>query len=442
MSWTTSPGDLEQALARYGPLTDVWEVVTVPSSTTLTVALVQPKGVVPVLGSALAALYTDALVVFVTGALSGAPAVAASPGRFGTTVASVTSAAGPPPVTTLTLADALPATPHAGDQLVVIRNLGVGQALDATIQGDVTATIDTSGGAVDVAVQGDVTVANQTLSVEFPAAQDVNLITAPTIDANIQNAQLDANVINSVLSSNPGVVWPSSTVTDVTIPAGGTTTITVNGSFGLWDAVGFFIQTSAGNMSNYTFWLSGTAYYQFGLDSTLNGNIMNESNPYQMGPANTLIGTTYPFAFTTPQPFDQVILTVKNNSTASVTDTITIVPYLRWASQEVVNAASNPVNAAAPPLDMADASGSITTGGTSQQVLASAASRRYLLIVNATSNSDTLWVNFGSAASAGAGSIPLAPGFALEYPAGQYVPSNTVNLVAATTGDAYTVKYA
>lgn len=387
MSWTTSPGDLEQALARYGPLTDVWEVVTVPSSTTLTVSLVQPKGVVPVLGSALAALYTDALAVFVTGALSGAPAVAASPGRFGTTVASVTSAAGPPPVTTLTLADALPATPHAGDQLVVIRNLGVGQALDA----------------------------------------------------NIQNAQLDANVINDYIAANGLIQSQVATLTVSNLSAGATTVF--DGAL-LW-ALGWYsmatIWAVSANGNSYTVSLNMNASVSSGI---LENNYTNTAQSPTWSVDGSSVGTFDRWKFPAV-PLNRSDVNVTNTGTGTVSsDTITIVALLQPASVEVENAATSPVNAAAPPLDMADASGSITTGGTSQQVLASASSRRYLLIVNATSNSDTLWVNFGSAASAGAGSIPLAPGFALEYPAGQYVPSNTVNLVAATTGDAYTVKYA
>ncbi len=78
----------------------------------------------------------------------------------------------------------------------------------------------------------------------------------------------------------------------------------------------------------------------------------------------------------------------------------------------------------------------ITTGGTAQTVFAASA-RSYLLIQNV---SDTaMWVNFIGTATAGAGSILLAPAGAgvLEYYQG-FIPQGAISVIGATTGKAFT----
>lgn len=89
---------------------------------------------------------------------------------------------------------------------------------------------------------------------------------------------------------------------------------------------------------------------------------------------------------------------------------------------------------------LTDGSGTITTGGTSQQVFAANASRRYLLIQN-VSDTDA-WVNFGTAAVANQPSLLLrANGGSIVFE-GSFVPTGTVNIRGATTGKAYTAKEA
>jgi len=87
-----------------------------------------------------------------------------------------------------------------------------------------------------------------------------------------------------------------------------------------------------------------------------------------------------------------------------------------------------------------DGSTTITTGGTSQQVFAANAARRFLLVQNI---SDTkMFLNFGSAATTGAGSILLAPnGGSVVMDAG-FVTDQTVNILCATAGKAFTAKEA
>jgi hypothetical protein len=86
-----------------------------------------------------------------------------------------------------------------------------------------------------------------------------------------------------------------------------------------------------------------------------------------------------------------------------------------------------------------DASGTITAGGASQQVLPANGNRQWLFIqnVDAAAGAD-LWVRFGAAASAGAGSIRLAPGVMLNLD-GSYVPTESVQVFGATTSKPFTV---
>jgi hypothetical protein len=117
---------------------------------------------------------------------------------------------------------------------------------------------------------------------------------------------------------------------------------------------------------------------------------------------------------------------------------------LKTASLPVVLASdTDPLVVSGPSSTFTDRSGSVTTGGTSQQLAAANSTRKYLLLINL---SDTImWVNFGTAAVADQPSIPLGPanaiydGGILEYNAG-VVPSGSVNLLCATTGKKFVCK--
>lgn len=87
---------------------------------------------------------------------------------------------------------------------------------------------------------------------------------------------------------------------------------------------------------------------------------------------------------------------------------------------------------------LTDGSGSLVTGGASEEIFASNASRRYLLVQNVSTAS--MWVNFGGAATAGAGSVLLpANGGSLVFD-GNYIPTGQVQIIGATTGQGYTAK--
>jgi hypothetical protein len=91
---------------------------------------------------------------------------------------------------------------------------------------------------------------------------------------------------------------------------------------------------------------------------------------------------------------------------------------------------------------LTDGSISLTTGGTSQQVFAANANRRFLVCQNIDAAEDA-WINYGaSAAASTAGSFLLkANGGSYTFD-GNFVPSGTVNVVAATTGHKFTCKQA
>lgn len=83
----------------------------------------------------------------------------------------------------------------------------------------------------------------------------------------------------------------------------------------------------------------------------------------------------------------------------------------------------------------------ITAGGTSQVVFPYNASRRYLLVQNPVAATETLFCNFGAAASLTAtSSFSLAAGQSYFSSQPNFVPKDSVNCNATTTTHAFTAK--
>ena len=89
-----------------------------------------------------------------------------------------------------------------------------------------------------------------------------------------------------------------------------------------------------------------------------------------------------------------------------------------------------------------DASGTITSGGSPQTALAANTGRKFLLIQNPTTAAEDLWFSLtGAAAVDAAGSLSLAAGGAMSFE-GDFVPSNAVSVIGATTGHKFTINWA
>lgn len=86
---------------------------------------------------------------------------------------------------------------------------------------------------------------------------------------------------------------------------------------------------------------------------------------------------------------------------------------------------------------LTDGSGTITTGGSAQQIFAANTDRRYLLIQNVSTANE--WINFGTSATESEPSIQLVPGGSFEFDAG-FVDTELVSIIGATTGQAFTAK--
>jgi hypothetical protein len=86
---------------------------------------------------------------------------------------------------------------------------------------------------------------------------------------------------------------------------------------------------------------------------------------------------------------------------------------------------------------LTDRSGTITAGGTAQQLAAANTSRKYFFVQNLSA--ENMWVNFTTTAVASQPSIRLTPGssFTLE---GGFVSTEAVHVIAATTGSAWSAK--
>lgn len=81
-----------------------------------------------------------------------------------------------------------------------------------------------------------------------------------------------------------------------------------------------------------------------------------------------------------------------------------------------------------------DRSGTITAGGTAQQLAASNSSRRYLLIQNQSTGN--LYIRFTGTAAADQTSLRIAAGDYWESPP-HYCPTSAVSIIGATAGQAF-----
>lgn len=87
---------------------------------------------------------------------------------------------------------------------------------------------------------------------------------------------------------------------------------------------------------------------------------------------------------------------------------------------------------------MTDRSGTITTGGTSQQLAPSFPNRSYLFVQNLSTGD--LWINFTTVATTAQPSIRIPPNPAAFVMESDYISGEVVNIVGATTGQAFTAK--
>jgi len=101
---------------------------------------------------------------------------------------------------------------------------------------------------------------------------------------------------------------------------------------------------------------------------------------------------------------------------------------------------SHPDNGPCLGGPLTDLSGTVTNGTTSQQVAPLTLYRKYILIQNPVGATETLFFNFGAAASVAGGSIGLAAGQIYERAGPTFVPTDAINVTATTTGHAFTIK--
>lgn len=85
-----------------------------------------------------------------------------------------------------------------------------------------------------------------------------------------------------------------------------------------------------------------------------------------------------------------------------------------------------------------DKSGTITSGGTSQQAIAATATRKKIIVQNPANATESLFLDFGIAAAVGT-AIELVPGAIFESGAG-LVSQQSVNVLAATTSHVFVMK--
>ena len=91
-----------------------------------------------------------------------------------------------------------------------------------------------------------------------------------------------------------------------------------------------------------------------------------------------------------------------------------------------------------PSGSVTDISGSITNGGNSQQIAAAKSDRKYFEIQNISDT--TLYVNFGAAATVDNNSWKISPGGSAAWT--NFVPTDAIHVIGATTGKKFVAKQA
>lgn len=210
------PGDVEDALAAYGPLTDVWQVVAAASGA-VTVQLAKTIGAVPYIAPSLVPHYQGALVRFTTGALSGG-----GPGeQWNSTVKTIASV---PTATTVTFGDTWPVAPSSGDQFTVIRGAGIGTNL--SLASGTTVDVGTIAGAVTlasgttVAIESGATVDVGTISgaITLASGSTIELTGNPTVDVSGQSIVIESSNTDIAVEGTGGSI-PEPTGTNLTAVA-------------------------------------------------------------------------------------------------------------------------------------------------------------------------------------------------------------------------------
>jgi hypothetical protein len=155
--------------------------------------------------------------------------------------------------------------------------------------------------------------------------------------------------------------------------------------------------------------------------------IYADSSIIQCDP-NATGNTSYPNVSCTSNGY----INVNSTYTPSGTQNVAVTSSLPGGTNSIGRVTIFPYNGT-----FTDGSGTITTGGTSQQIFGTNGSRAYLLIQNLSTGN--LYINFTSAASAGSGSILLLPNSSYVMESSM-TSTEAVNIYGATTGQAFTAK--
>ena len=112
----------------------------------------------------------------------------------------------------------------------------------------------------------------------------------------------------------------------------------------------------------------------------------------------------------------------------------------RIVRAQIVNGEYAAMEVAGARGALTNRSGTITAGGTAQQLMAANAVRSYLFVQNVSNND--LWINFTTTAVQAQPSIRLEPGDAFEMSGAGFVSTELVSIIGSSTGQAFTAKEA
>ena len=202
--------------------------------------------------------------------------------------------------------------------------MNVTGSVNATIQ---NATLPISG-SVEISGTPNVQITG-TPQMEISGTPTFQLASGAAVNATIQNAQLNSQITNALIGIGPMPTTIAQTFT-VNLTPGQASSYNVGVPLGMYDSFFIRINSSQGNVNNYSLTDQYTVLLSFGLQTEVVNLTVN------WAAQNTQIGFSSPVNLPTPSVFDTVQVQIKNVGSTTITgDSVTLQIYPKYSSQSL-----------------------------------------------------------------------------------------------------------
>lgn len=196
-----------------------------------------------------------------------------------------------------------------------------------------TVSIDATNNAVTIAGTPKVAIDSTNNNVQITGTPTFAIASGTTVNASIQNASINSNVINDYISTNPLVKLWTTSITLSNFAPGNTNYQSPVIPRGVYDELFLLVTSSSVSAIDAT--------YYFSIGETYSNNVityLNNTSPqltFITEGYTTTYGASYNLSFNSPTPMDTFSLEIGNQGTTTVNDTLTIVCYGKYANDNV-----------------------------------------------------------------------------------------------------------